>query len=360
MVRERFLISPFLVFFVIHGSELGVGILGFQRDLIKDAGYDGWISVLVAGLSIHLIIWMIYRVLVANNQDIIGIHKRYFGKMIGGVLNLFIILYFFFGAFLVLRLYIEVVQVWMFPLMSSVQISWILIPLIYYIVSGGFRLITGACFWGSVIPFFIMIPIHLGSLGYFHPNNLLPILNHSMDSILSSAKFMMFQFIGFEALLLYYPFIKTPEKSQRWAHFGNLFTTLIYVFITIFTFLFYSEGQLKHIIWPTLNMVKIVEIPLIERFEYIVVSLCLLVVIKSISLYLWAACRGVKQWLNIKMQISLCACLVYFFILLMFIEDRILMNYLSEIYSNIGFYLIYGYIPILFIMTWFRGKFVKV
>ncbi|WMX58567.1 GerAB/ArcD/ProY family transporter (plasmid) [Peribacillus sp. R9-11] len=35
---------------------------------------------------------------------------------------------------------------------------------------------------------------------------------------------MVFQFLGFETLLMFYPFIKNPEKSKKWARFGVLFT----------------------------------------------------------------------------------------------------------------------------------------
>jgi hypothetical protein len=55
---------------------------------------------------------------IANN-DIIYIHQFCFGKWIGGLLNVFIIIYFLVVALIVLRVYIEVVQVWMFPLMKT-------------------------------------------------------------------------------------------------------------------------------------------------------------------------------------------------------------------------------------------------
>lgn len=49
-IQERFLISPFLVFFVIHATQVGVGALNFQRPLMKEAGQDAWMAVLMAGL----------------------------------------------------------------------------------------------------------------------------------------------------------------------------------------------------------------------------------------------------------------------------------------------------------------------
>lgn len=48
---------------LIYSNIIGVGIMGFQRDIIKSAGYDAWISVLLSSISIHVLVWMTYRFL---------------------------------------------------------------------------------------------------------------------------------------------------------------------------------------------------------------------------------------------------------------------------------------------------------
>ncbi len=50
-----------------------------------------------------------------------------------------------------------------------------------------------------------------------------------------------------------------------------LFSTLIYVVLAIVSFMYYSEGQLNRTIWPTLTMLKIIKVPFIQRFEYIII-----------------------------------------------------------------------------------------
>ena len=51
----------------------------------------------------------------------------------------------------------------------------------------------------------------------------------------------------------------------------EFFSTLIYVVLAIVSFMYYSEGQLNHTIWPTLTMLKIIKVPFIQRFEYIII-----------------------------------------------------------------------------------------
>ncbi|MDQ7863879.1 GerAB/ArcD/ProY family transporter [Peribacillus frigoritolerans] len=46
LLDERHLVSSFYVFFLIYTNIIGIGIMSFQRDITKDAGYDAWISII--------------------------------------------------------------------------------------------------------------------------------------------------------------------------------------------------------------------------------------------------------------------------------------------------------------------------
>ncbi|MGM3088973.1 GerAB/ArcD/ProY family transporter, partial [Bacillus cereus group sp. BC328] len=40
------MVSDFYVFFLIFSNVIGIGILNFQREIAKDAGYDAWLSII--------------------------------------------------------------------------------------------------------------------------------------------------------------------------------------------------------------------------------------------------------------------------------------------------------------------------
>ena len=94
---------------------------------------------------------------------------------------------------------------------------------------------------------------------------------HSPFDMLISAKQSALEFLGFETILIFYPFIEKGKSLKRWAHAGIAFSTLIYVVLAIVSFMYYSEGQLNRTIWPTLTMLKIIKVPFIQRFEYIII-----------------------------------------------------------------------------------------
>ena len=267
-VPERLQISPFLVLYLIMSMQIGIGVLGYQRIIAKTAGYDAWISVLGAGLSIHIIVWMIYKICGTVDGDIVAANAYVFGKKIGNLVSSFFIIYLLIFALAVLRTFIEVIQVWLFPEMSIFWFSFVFLLLSVYIVFGGFRTVTGIAFFCIVLPSYLLLTFGF-ALKFADFRNLLPILDHSVKDLAISAYKMSLTFIGFEIPIFFYPFIKDAPKSQKWAHLGVFLTTIIYTIIAIITFTYFSEDQLAKSIWATLEMWKIVSMPFVERFEYI-------------------------------------------------------------------------------------------
>lgn len=354
-VKDKLEVSPYFVFFLMYAAMVEIGNLNFQRIIIKHAGYNAWISVLVTGICIHLIIWMMYRICSSNEDiDLTLINRQCFGKWFGKALDLSIVCYFFCGAFLTFRNYIDIIQMFFFPETSMILVSLVVFVLLYYIISGGFRTVAGISLWGVLSSVLLVTPISLLVYKYLHPQNLLPLWNHSVTDVLLSAKSMVFQFLGIEALLLYYPFIKTPAKSQKWAHIAIMAVTAYYLYILVLTFMFYSEGHLKQIAWPTIHMVMIVKLPLIQRLEYFVIPILFIKIAACIALGLWAACRGAKNALHIRQPISLIVFLAGFLILTILIKEHALVIRLTEWYSSVGFYFIFAYIPLLFVLTRIR------
>ncbi|MFC0189740.1 GerAB/ArcD/ProY family transporter [Fictibacillus aquaticus] len=354
-IKENFLVSPYLVFFLVHSIQVGVGVLGYQRVVAKFAGYDSWISVLFAGMIIHILIYMIYYVLNTGGGDITSIHTKLFGKYIGTVFNLVLILYFAVWTITVLRTYIEVVQVWMFPTLETWKIASVFLLLTYYVVSAGFRTVTGVCFLGVVLPFGLIVLL-VFPLQYSHFTNLLPVFDESIKDYIISTKSMMLSYLGFESLLVFYPFVKNAKTSEKYAHFGNFLTVLIYLTITIITFSFFSEEQLARNVWATLSMVKVVQVSFVERFDYFFVSFWCLVILTNIALSIWASSRLAKVVFKVRHHQMLILISGVVLVVCVLLKTRFLINLLNNYTNILGFYMAAIYIPLLFIASVIKNK----
>ncbi|WP_258171409.1 spore germination protein [Paenibacillus sp. R14(2021)] len=358
MVKENYLVSGFLVFFLVHASLVGVGALSFQHFIFAFAGNDAWISVLLTGLSLHVIIWMIFKMLGNPAKDVIDLHRILFGKFLGSAVSLVLVGYFFILALTVFRGYIEIIQIWIFPNFRTWELAFLLVCLLYYTVSGGFRVLVGYSFFGVIFSFLLPLLLYF-NIKYGHFINVLPMFNHSIQDLLASSKYSGILFMGFESLLLYFPFIKAPEKNVKWAHLGLFIITLKYSVLIFVTFMYFSPGLLMHTYWPTLVMLKVIEFSFIERIEFIFICIWLMIIIPMLCLSIWSCTRIIKRMTNLKPTWSLFLILIAIFLASLPINDHDKINWLGKNVAEIGFYFVYAYIPLLFILYLVRSKIPK-
>ncbi|WP_331281076.1 GerAB/ArcD/ProY family transporter [Bacillus sp. EB01] len=354
-IPEKAKVSSFLTFFLVHKMQWGVGILGFQRIIAMYAGYDSWISVLLAGLAIHPLIWMVYKMAAISGGDIVSIHEYTFGKKIAKWACLPFVLYFSLLSVTALRTFIEIIQVWMFQDLSTFWFALPFMLLVIYIVSGGFRTVAGIAFFGVILPFY-MIFVFFYTIPYANFNQLLPILEHSFKGLAMASFNMALTYIGWEMLLTYYPFIKNPEKSQKFAHWGILFTTLGYTLIAIMSFVYYSEGQLERTVWATLSIFKIVEMPFVERFEFVGLATWNLIILPNVCLGLWGASRVLKRAFRVKQKVGIYVISILILVACSLISGRADIDMLNTITGRAGFFLNFGYLPLLFAATLISRK----
>ncbi|MBM7693940.1 spore germination protein (amino acid permease) [Peribacillus deserti] len=348
-------VSAYFVFYIISTMQIGVGILGFERYISRDAGNDAWISIILSGVSIHVLVWIIYQILKTGQHDIFTIHRNLFGKWIGGSLNFFFVLYMIMFGIITLRSFVEVIQVWMFPDMNTWYLSMIILVIVYLAVLGGFRVIVGLSLLSILygLPLLLLKWFPLKQAHYYY---LEPIMNHSLSDLFKASKTMTLNYLGFETLFFYFPFIKEANKSQKWAHLGVVFTVCIYLFTGLVSFVYFSKEQLSHTIWPTLSLWQTVDLPFIQRFEYFGLSIWLFVILPNICMHAWAASRGLKQLFSLKQKKGLVLVLLIIFIASLFLTDRQEVDMATTIVGKIGFYVVYLYIPFIYIYQLIQSK----
>jgi len=359
--REGDKLSPFFLFFLFYVGIAGIGALSFQTSLAAHAGYDAWISVIATGATVHVLVWMTYRTLSSEpgERDVADLHRAWFGRLAGAFLNAAVVLYFLYAAYAEWKTYLEVIEVWLFPGMNRFPVVVMVTILIYYAVSGGIRTVAGLSFWGMILAYFLVIPQIFLALQYAHPRNLLPLFDHSAADVLAAAKSMAVHYSGFEVLLFVYPFLKNPADSQRWAHGAVLFGTVLYLILLLTTFMYFSVGQLEHTVWPTLNMTTIIEFPFFQRLEYLAISLWLIKNIAGVSLSLWAAGRAASSVWPIGERRWLLGFLLVMLAFDSWVAGRDRIDRMLALYVEIAFYFLYAYIPLLFVCTLVRSRWLR-
>lgn len=354
--KPQYIISTFILFFIIHSTQVGIGIHGYQRIIFLEAKHDSWISVILAGIFTHLVVFVIIKTLqIYGPTDIYGIHNEVFGKWIGKIINSLYILYCLWVFVVILINYIEVMQTWVFSTVPTWVFSISILLLVIYGVAGGFRVIVGACFFSILLSFWIVSLIGY-PLRFAEFHHLLPVLESNLASILKGTHKMTFTLIGFEILYVVYPFMKEHGKVPKFAHLGIAATNILYLIIMLISIIYFSPGQLENTIWATLSLFKIVKLPFIERTEYVAVSFWLLIILPNLMLYLWAALRGIKRTFEKKTKGVIWYFTFVIFLASLIINTRTKINHFNDFFSSIAFYISFCYPFILYSLALIKKK----
>lgn len=341
--KPNLLFPASMLLYIVASMQVGVGLFGFQRYIFKEAGHDAWISVILAGLASHLAMWATIRTLRHyESTDIFGIHRDVFGKWLGGLLNIGFIVYAGFSTVIVSRTYIEAVQAWVFPDFPTWLLTLLLLVLAGYGLYGGIRVIVGICLFSFVCQIAVT-PLLYYPLKYAQWNYLLPLLEATPGELLQATKSMSFTITGFEFIFAYFPFVQNKERAQRYSHISLAITTLYYLLITITTTVYFSGPQLLKQIWATLSLLKIIQLPFLERLEYIALPVWMFVVLPGTILTTWSVTRGFKRMWGIQQKKSLYAvCLIVFIVSLLF-KNRYQIDRMNDFMSICSFYVAFVY-----------------
>ncbi|WP_157800343.1 GerAB/ArcD/ProY family transporter [Sporolactobacillus pectinivorans] len=359
-IDETRQVSPVNTLFLVLGMQIGISILSFQRVAAQNSGYDNWVSVALMGLSTLGVMWIVLRLL--HNEESYGqpelfsMQKRFFGRWIGTLLNIYVMSYQFSVIVIFMRGYIEIIQVWIFPRLGTLSFAAIFSIIIWYTVMGGFRAITGTFF----LSFVYLVPLHLLNIlaiGNAHFSNLLPMFEHSIGDLAQTFMKMGPCFIGFETILYFYPFIKRPQQAGKWCYFGLLTTTALYLTLSLVATVNFSPGELKTEVWPALSFWKSIHFPLVDRLEYIGIVYWLCVLIPNVSLGAWIVSRGIKISIPlIRQKYALVFVMLMITLSCALIRDRQQFDWISHWIANIGLFCMYVYIPFLLFWQWLLKK----
>ncbi|RAT99308.1 GerAB/ArcD/ProY family transporter [Brevibacillus sp. Leaf182] len=349
-------ISAYLAGLLVHGAQLGMGILGFQRIIAKEAGHDAWISVILAGLVTHLTLWIIIKTMQKYpSADIYGIQDDVFGRWLGTAVSIIFIIYFILTAGIILRSYIEVVQTWVFPNLPTWILAGIILFLAYYTIVGGIRVIAGYTFFSIIATAWLVFDLYF-PLEFARWEYLFPIMDTSFGNLFKGMMAMSLTSVGFEVLYVVYPYVQNKDRVNKSAQLAVLVTYLIYLLVMIVSLVFFSQGQLMRTIWATLNLQKMVYLPILERFELVVISLWLIVILPNIMLYLWCSARGLKRLFSFNLRSSLYWILSVIYLASLTMLSRQQMNWLFTVHGKISIWVVYLYPYFLYVMVLLKQR----
>lgn len=269
MIKDSGL-KDFQWFSILICTILGAGILSLPRIIAKDAGRDGWLGILLAGIGVCFLatlVWLLCKRFPTKTMPEISI--TIMGKPLGIALSLVYVCYTFAMGGVVLRLFHELTKTWILiwtpPILLYISFF---IPVIYIAYNNPFTI--GRLVEILTILTAFMFLLWLVPLKDFSMLNLRPVGAEGIRAIAQAMGKTYFSFLGFEVLLVFYPFIANQKKVLPVTIQAITTITLIYIgnAIAIYGTLGVEQTVLQK--WPLISYLRTGVLPFIQRVDAIV------------------------------------------------------------------------------------------
>lgn len=284
--------------FLLQGMQLGMGVLSLPSLLAEKAGTDGWISILIAWIINIVFGILIVLVMRQYPEDTLpDLLVRLFGRIVGKLLLLLVILHFALFCWSILASTVVFIKTWFLPYTAPVFLILLFAIPTYMIAGKDLQIVGRYC----EVVFYLTIGMSLIALiplkdSYFI--HLLPVLKMGWLPILKSVPTTTYSFMGYEILYLIYPYLRRKDLAVQGVVMANTITMLIYLFITLICFAYFSPDEIMQYNQPTLNLLRIIEFRFLERLDLIYLAGYLFIVSTAWIPYTYGVAFSASKFLG--------------------------------------------------------------
>lgn len=350
-------ISGFQLFLLVYLTQVGVGLLTLPRTVTAEAGSDGWICVLIAMLlalvvtAIHVSLSNRFRGL-----TLVEITRRLFGKYFGTVVSILYVVYFTMVAAFELRSIADLVAIWGgvgITLWTNLLLT--IVPTIY-IARNGLKVIARSFnfYIYHLVPLYLTI---LWTAGEFEWRLILPIGTAGPMHLLKGIHVCMFVFLGLEMILFIGPMVQNPKKIMLSALLGTIAAGLTYTTIVFLCIGFFGTKEMQWDIWPALYMARAVKFALVERVDFFVNIIWVIIGFSTLAMYYYLSGFSLSRVLNIKDHKNMVLYICPVVLVLAYLPRNISQVIEYTVWINRLAYFTVGVLPVVLLITaWLTGK----
>ncbi|SDX12917.1 GerAB/ArcD/ProY family transporter [Paenibacillus sp. CF384] len=284
-------ISRTQLFFLIIKTQIGIGLLSLPSEIQSIANGDSWISVLLAGALIQILLFVYWRLLKKfPNETLSEITNRLLGRYLGKTINLVYFGFFVFIAAYACSLYVQLINTWMLPLTPG----WVLLLLIVgtsvYLAHDNLRVIARFFVLASMLFIVLLLLSILNFKNDMHITNILPLGHSGMLRIFKGSDKTFFSMLGFEVTLFFFSHVQDNKKGMfTLISLANCFVTLFYTYFVFICLIGFSPKALEPVNEPVLFLFKGLTFQLFDRLDLIFLTIWSIPMTATIVSYLSVA-----------------------------------------------------------------------
>lgn len=299
---ENKVITPRQSASLIASTLLGVGVLTISRGQAEMLREGAWLATLLGGLISLFFLYIISRLsyrfplksFAVFTQEILGTRseKNWLGKILALPLILGLIAYWVVIIAITVRSFSEVVVSALLPTTPLEVIIITMLALSFLLTCYEIEVVARV---NELILPLIAIPlivITIFSIQSFKLELFLPLWpDISFVHLLKGAVIGTFSYIGYEVIMVFGAYTMVSKETVPFNLIAFLAPVLIYTTIVILTIGSFGIYELDYILWPTLELIKFIQVPgvILERVESAFLAVWMAAVFTTSANILYAA-----------------------------------------------------------------------
>ena len=268
---------------------IGVGILSLPSDIAMVLNNDGWVAILIGGLIAIPFIIMIDRLFkMYPGKTFFQLGRELLNPIFFKLLLIIALFYIVVLLAYTSRIFADVMKAYLLETTPTEVIIITMLLAISYIARSQIEVISrmAVIIYPIIIGFIIfLIVINLPNLDF---TNIYPIFDIDYKMIPKGIMIALYSYEGYEFMILTYPFVEDNKKTLRYSLNGIFIVIGIYLIVFFITLSQYGVHQLQREIWPTIAIVKEVNLPgyFLENLDGIVMAAWVMVVYGTMGPFL--------------------------------------------------------------------------
>jgi len=287
--------------FTLISCMLGAGILSLPRVTAEAVGQDAWLAVILGGIIPFVSIWLSNKVVSRHpGLSFVALTEMLAGKWAGKILSAVFVIYSIIASAAILRVFTEVITMFLLPKTPILLKIMLGLAVSAYMAGSGIKVLgrlNEFLFYVLIPTLFVSIPsvIKFADIHY-----LMPVLNNSLGDYSKAALTTGFAYSGFETIIVFAPYVLKKKETLKAAVLALIITALIYLYTVITTVTVFGAELTQMFTWPTLRLLSVTEIPVLERIEFIAIIAWIGVAIRPVSNQYFCAGLIIKDVFGMK------------------------------------------------------------
>lgn len=272
-------------------TMVGVGILSLPSDIAMVMGTGGWLAIIIGGLLFVPFIVMIDKLFKMHpGKSIFQISREIMHPIIVNLFSVIFLIYIVILLSYSIRIFAEVIKAYLLKTTPTEVIIITMLIAISYIARSKIEAVArmAVMIYPIIIGFVIFLV--LVNLPHMDKTNIYPVLNIDYKVLPKGIMTTLFSYIGYEIILLTFNLSENKDESLKYSLRGLFIVIVIYLMLFFITLSQYGVYQLQKEIWPSIAVVKEVDLPgfFLENLDGIAMASWVMVVYGTMGPFLYA------------------------------------------------------------------------